>query len=116
MYKKTNTNYIIRTSDNVCIPDDTNNKDYAEYLEWVKQGNTALPVDPLSTEELDRLNKETIKKVEQTKVIGDIVIKYLTTHTAEEINTYIQTNVTSLATAKDVLAKLAVAIGVILRG
>ena len=116
MYKKTTTNYVIRISDNVCIPDDIKNKDYAEYLEWIKKGNTVLPIDPIPIEEQDRLNKEEIKKAEINKIIGDTVIKYLTTHTAEEINTYIQTNITDLASVKNVLAKLAIAAGVALRG
>lgn len=42
-------------------------------------------------------------------------IKYLTTHTAAEINTYVQKNVTDLASAKVVIARLAIAVGAMLR-
>ncbi len=32
---------VTRTTDDASIPVDENNTDYAEYLEWVAEGNTA---------------------------------------------------------------------------
>jgi hypothetical protein len=49
------------------------------------------------------------------KAKADQVIQYLANHTPAEINNYIQANVTDLASAKKVLAKLAVAVSVIAR-
>ena len=40
MYKLTDNTNIIRLADNASIPDDPANSDYAEYLEWVEEGNT----------------------------------------------------------------------------
>ena len=41
MYKKTKDNdCIIRKSDGACIPIDTDNSDYREYLTWRTEGNT----------------------------------------------------------------------------
>jgi hypothetical protein len=47
MYKLVNdpitnqeSNIIIRISDNLGIPKDTENRHYQEYLEWVAEGNT----------------------------------------------------------------------------
>ena len=40
-----NDSYIVRLSDNACIPFDPANTDYQEYLKWVAAGNTPLPAD-----------------------------------------------------------------------
>lgn len=115
MYKKTNNTYIIRIMDNACIPNDIKNTDYLDYLEWVNAGNTALPVDPKSQGELDSEAKVNKNKEEKNKATSDVVVKYLIEHTAEEIDTYVKGNISTLAEAKNVIAKLAIAVGVALR-
>jgi len=47
MYKLTDTETIIRLADGASIPADPANTDYAEYLEWVADGNTATAADAI---------------------------------------------------------------------
>ena len=47
MYKLTNTETIIRLADKASIPADPANTDYANYLEWVADGNTATAADAI---------------------------------------------------------------------
>ena len=52
MYKLTNTNLIIRSSDNAFIPMDDDNADYKDYLEWSEKGNVPQAADtPVKTYE-----------------------------------------------------------------
>lgn len=115
MYKKTNNTYIIRVADNAIIPDDLKNTDYREYLAWINAGNTVLPVDPKSQEEVALEEKTKKIKEEKNKLTSDVLVKYLTEHTAEEIDTYIKNNITTLNDVKNIVIKLAIAVGVALR-
>lgn len=50
---------IQRVEDSVFIPADPANRDYADYLAWVKQGNRILPPLPPSSDEVaNKLAKE----------------------------------------------------------
>lgn len=49
MYKLTE-NGVIRLSDNAFIPADLGNRDYTDYLSWVDEGNTPLPIPKPSRE------------------------------------------------------------------
>ena len=41
---------IKRLSDNAFIPFDPQNRDYADYLKWLEEGNEVLPADEVASE------------------------------------------------------------------
>lgn len=43
---------VIRNLDGAYIPADAANTDYRQYLVWLEAGNTPLPVDPPTTEQV----------------------------------------------------------------
>jgi hypothetical protein len=40
-----NTEFVIRLSDNACIPFNPDNTDFVEYQKWLDAGNTPLPAE-----------------------------------------------------------------------
>lgn len=55
MYKLTNSTSITRIADGACIPADTGNTDYQQYLLWLAAGHTPDPADmppPPTTQQL----------------------------------------------------------------
>ena len=45
MYQLTQSEVILRLSDNAFIPPAEGNTDYQEYLAWLAEGNEPLPAD-----------------------------------------------------------------------
>lgn len=72
--------------------------------------------DPKTVEEIAVEDLILKTKIEKDKAFADTVVKYLLNHTSEEIDSYIQTNVTNLADVKNILVKIAIAAGAALRG
>ena len=58
MYKLTNSTLVIRISDNAYIPADAENLDRQAYTTWLEDGNTPLPVDIPSTEQLSSMERQ----------------------------------------------------------
>lgn len=56
-YKLLKFGNVVRLSDNVCIPPDPNNSDYAKYLRWVELGGVPIPADPIPTPPNPRISQ-----------------------------------------------------------
>lgn len=62
MYKLTNSASILR-EDGAYIPADPDNRDYAEYLEWLAAGNQPQPADPIPAPEAS--TQDPVAKLQQ---------------------------------------------------
>ena len=47
-YQLTTGDTILRLTDNAFIPFDPANRDYAEYLRWLEEGNEPLPAEEVN--------------------------------------------------------------------
>ena len=84
-------------------------QDDTPYIVWTRKAQEQL--DDVTA----RKAKQAAKVEAKAENAESATVRYLNTHTAAEIANYVDTNVTNLATAKTVIARLAVAVGVILR-
>jgi hypothetical protein len=99
---------VQRASDGATIPLDEGNGDYRRYLEWVKDGNQPDPADGPPQEELDRVaRKQTLR--------ANTLFNQLKSSTPEQVDTWVQNNINSLADAKQLLRTLAMVICVLVR-
>jgi len=83
--------------------------------ESVELPDLPLPAQEYIDAESDRASAIQAKRDAISENAENATVKYLTTHTAAEIATYIQKNVTDLASAKVMIARLAIAVGSMLR-
>ena len=67
MYKLSSSTSIIRLVDNASIPNDTGNRDYVEYLDWLAEGNTPEPAFSL---EERRVNQRNVLKQGRDEIIS----------------------------------------------
>jgi hypothetical protein len=83
MYKLSGSG-VVRLIDAAYIPEDTGNKDYREYLEWLDEGNTPLPADSAPEPEIQcsayqirvALNHFDLRgSVEELVTTSDLVVK-----------------------------------------
>jgi hypothetical protein len=86
--------------------------EWGAYRQWLLAGNAPDPmpspvVVPPTPAELDALAEITARETMRTVLKADTVVQYLRTHTPAECATYVNSNVTDLASAKTVLSKLA---------
>jgi hypothetical protein len=110
-YKKVNFNGVLsairRLADGASIPINPDNRDYAEYLKWVTDGGVPEEADPPPPPSQDELDAEAARTYAKLVAIRDM--------TPAEVQTWIDANLTDLATAKDVIKTLAVGFCVLAR-
>jgi len=100
---------VIRLADNAHIPNDPTNRDYSEYLKWRAVGNVPDPYveDPEVAAQRGRrenFNADTMRQE---------LLTQLRNATPDQINTYVNNQVTDLASARTLLKKILLVIAII---
>lgn len=88
MYKIINgTNLIQRIKDNAFIPIDLGNKDYQEYLKYIKDGGTTLPAEPIYIKYTDVISNPIFSSIlEALADITNIDVELLKNKTRDILN------------------------------
>jgi hypothetical protein len=89
------------------IPPDPANRDWQVYQEWLREGNTPDPLEA-NQEELDRKARNAAMKTAT-------LYNQLRNATPEQVDTWVQNNINSLADAKQLLRTLSMVICVLVR-
>lgn len=93
---------------------------WRDYERWLAAGNELLAplvVDqpPPTQAIIDALAELEARKAMRKALHADSVVQYLRTHTPAEVASYVAANVTDLASARNVLAKLAMIVAYLAR-
>lgn len=86
--------------------------EWPAYRAWLRDGNVPDPmpapvVVPPTQAVIDALAELEAREAMRNALKADSVVQYLRTHTPAECAAYVNSNVTDLASAKNVLSKLA---------
>lgn len=108
-YKLTATDAVIRITDGAFIPNDPKNVDRQKYQTWLSAGNIPDPYveDP----------EEAARKIRREAFDADTtrqeLLAQLQASTPAQINTYVNNQVTDLASARTLLKKILLVISIV---
>ena len=103
MYKIATPNSVLRIADNAYLSIDN-----YEYVLWISQGNTPLPMDALTPAQIAAAKQATQNILDTATAKADAKLSALAAMTPAQARAWVNANVNTLADAKDLLATQAV--------
>jgi len=100
MKYKIKNNFIFDSEQNSTIPMDERNQDYQQYLQWVKEGNTPDPEDPLTPEEIAAAAEAIRSNQERLEILADNKFQAFITKTPTQVKSWTKNSFPSLTLAE----------------
>ena len=98
---------VLLLADGACIPNAEGNSDWKKYQEWLAAGKPPEPMDPPPPPSQDEIDAGAARQYAKLQALKGM--------TPAQVSSWVDANVTNLASAQDAIKTLAIAVSILAR-